>query len=115
MLTIMCYIFGLFMYEMAKTSPMWGDTEELEVWFGGMVKSMVTMLEIATHNGGFIARALANEYLGSWVLIVLLFFICVASLGILHLIIGVLLTSTLKLAKAGSERGLLLLLLSLLV
>jgi len=108
MLVVVSYVFSLIVYQMSDCDVINQKNKENGHWkvnqtgtpFCGSISSQVlTQLKIATYGGSQDMRDLTENYVGGWILILFAFFIALASIGILNLIIGVMLNATISMAK----------------
>lgn len=91
---VMSYISALFMIELTDCPSEYSLTNELVC--GGLWRTILLQLQIATNTGCDELRGLYYESGGVWVLIVAILYICVTSICILNLIVGVMLTAAIS-------------------
>ncbi|CAE7197451.1 FAD2 [Symbiodinium necroappetens] len=93
MLVCICYIFGILVYELTKGSL--GTRPDLAADWNGVVASMLSLAQIATFSGIDLIRRRIDASDGWLFMPALFLFMAIASLGIINLIVGVLLTAVL--------------------
>jgi len=99
MLLLITYIAGIVMREIVGDT---GQTGRMHEHWGSLWRTMLSLLQIATYDGwGDIMRDLVKGPIGEpdrarpWCILVIVIFMALTSLGILNLIVGILLTSSL--------------------
>jgi len=93
MLVCICYIFGILVFELTKGSL--GTRPDLAADWNGVVNSMLSLAQIATFSGIDLIRRRIDASDGWLFMPALFLFMAIASLGIINLIVGVLLTAVL--------------------
>ncbi|CAE7493562.1 CACNA1H [Symbiodinium sp. CCMP2592] len=93
MLVCICYIFGILVFELTKGSL--GTRPDLAADWDGVVTSMLSLAQIATFSGIDLIRRRIDASDGWLFMPALFLFMAIASLGIINLIVGVLLTAVL--------------------
>jgi hypothetical protein len=102
LLVLVCYIFGILLYELVGKNPKMSKFNEYSEIFGSLGRSMFTLMKSGTLEGyGDLSRLItqgdpARGVPGSpMVFLVLLVVVATVALSILNLIVGVLLTAAL--------------------
>lgn len=101
MIIIASYLFGMFIFEVIQ-----GDTsdEVVSEFFGSMPACLGTMLQIATFDGAYLVQYLINNgNVDSSIIFLFLFFNVFCAIGMINVIIGVLVNSSIDLALQDAQ------------